>query len=100
MTDVIISKVEARGNISTWLKQISAFADDIIIIGRTKQVMMGTFTKLKNEASKFGLLINESKTKYMMCTRNQHRENKLEIDNMSFESVQSFKYLQVSWINC
>ena len=28
-----------------------------------------------------------------MCTRKQHKENKLEIDNMSFESVQSFKYL-------
>ena len=28
-----------------------------------------------------------------MCTRKQHKENKLEIVNMSFESVQSFKYL-------
>jgi len=54
--DVIISKVEARGNISTRLKQISAYADDIIITGRTKQVTMDTFTKLKCEASKFGLL--------------------------------------------
>ena len=73
--DVIISKVEASGNISTRLKQISAYADDIIIIERTKQVTMDTFTKLKNEASKFGLLINENKTKYMMCTRKQHKEN-------------------------
>jgi len=40
----------------------------------------------------FGLLINENKTKYMMCTRKQHKENKLERDNMSFESVQFFKY--------
>jgi hypothetical protein len=91
--DVIISKVEARGNISTGLKQTLAYADDIIIIGRTKQVTMDTFTKPKNEASKFCLLINENKMKYMMCTRKQHRENKLEIDNTSFESVQSFKYL-------
>jgi hypothetical protein len=54
---------------------------------------MDTFIKLKSEASKFGLLINENKTKYMMCTRKQQRENKLEIDNMSFESIQTFKYL-------
>ena len=54
---------------------------------------MDTFTKLKNEASKFDLLINEHNRKYMMCTRKQHKENKLEIDNMSFESVQPFKYL-------
>jgi predicted N-acyltransferase len=46
-----------------------------------------------NEASKYGLLINESKTKYMKRTRKQVRENKLEIDTMSSESVQSFKYL-------
>jgi hypothetical protein len=90
--DVIISKVEARGNISTRQKQISAYADDIIIIGRTKQVMMDTFTKLKNEVSKFGLLINENKTKYM-CMRKQRRGNKLEIGDMRFESVQFFKYL-------
>ena len=75
--DVIISRVEARGNISTRLKQIAVYADDITIIGRTKQVTMDTLTKLKNEASKFGLLINGNKTKYMMCTRKQHRENKL-----------------------
>jgi len=56
-------------------------------------VTIDTFTKLKNDASKFGLLINENKTKYMMCTRKQYRENKLEIDHMSSESVQSFKYL-------
>jgi len=54
---------------------------------------MDMFIKLNNEASKFGLFINENKTKYMMCTSKQYRENKLEIDNMSFESVQYFKYL-------
>ena len=72
---VIISQVEAIGIISTRLKQISAYADDIIITGRIKQVTMDTFTKLKNEAYKFGLLVNENKTKYMMCTRKQHKEN-------------------------
>ena len=29
----------------------------------------------------------------MMYTRKQHRENKVEIQSMSFESVQSWKYL-------
>jgi hypothetical protein len=55
--------------------------------------MIDTFTKLKNESSKYGLLINECKTKYMKCTRKQVRGNKMEIDTMSFESVQSFKCL-------
>jgi retron-type reverse transcriptase len=84
--DVIISKLDARGNVPTRLKQISAYADNVIIIGRTKQVMIHTLSKLKNEASKYGLLINESKTKYMKCTgtRKQVRGNELEIDTMSF----------------
>jgi hypothetical protein len=85
--DVIISKLEARGNVSTRLKQISAHADDDVIIGRTKQAMINTFTELKNEASKYGLLVNESKPKYIKCTIKQVRGNKLETDTMSFESV-------------
>jgi hypothetical protein len=95
--DVIISKLEAGGNISIRLKQISAYYDDIIIIGRTKQVMIDTFTKLKYETSKYVILlvINENKKKYvyMKCTRKQVRGNKLEMDSISFESVKSFKYL-------
>ena len=51
--------MEVRGNISTRLKQISAYADDIVIIGRTKQAMIDIFNKLKNKASKYGLLVNE-----------------------------------------
>ena len=73
---VIITKLEVRGNISTRLKQIAAYAADIVIIGRTKQAMIDTLNKLKNEASKYGLLINENKTKYMKCTRRQYRETK------------------------
>jgi len=91
--DVIITKLEVRGNIFTRLKQISAYADDIVIIGRTKQAMIDMLSKLKNEASKYGLLINENKTKYTKCTRRQYRENKIEIETRSFESFQSFKYL-------
>jgi hypothetical protein len=69
----VISKLEARCNVSTRLKQISLYADGIIITGRTKQVMIDTFNKLKNEASKYGLYINENKTKYMNRTRKQVR---------------------------
>jgi hypothetical protein len=55
--------------------------------------MIDTFTKLKYEASTYGLLINANKTKYMRCTRKQVGGNKFEINTISFESVQSFKYL-------
>jgi hypothetical protein len=35
-----------------------AYADDIVIIGRTKQVLTDNFYKLKQEALKAGLIIN------------------------------------------
>jgi hypothetical protein len=36
--------------------------DDILIMARTKQTLIDTFLKLKNEASKYGLIINDNKT--------------------------------------
>jgi hypothetical protein len=37
--DSVITNLEVRGNITTRLKQICAYADDIVIIGRTKQTL-------------------------------------------------------------
>jgi retron-type reverse transcriptase len=61
--DVIIRKLEIRGNISTGLKQLSAYADEVLIMGRTKQTLIDTFLKLKNEALKYGLIIKNPRCK-------------------------------------
>jgi cellobiose-specific phosphotransferase system component IIA len=45
--DSILKKMELRGNISTRLKQCTAYADDILITTRTIQAMTDTFVKLK-----------------------------------------------------
>ena len=45
--DDILKQVELRGNISTRLKQFSAYADDILITARTKQTMIDTFENVK-----------------------------------------------------
>jgi len=71
VTDDILKQLELRGNISTRLKQCSAYADDIVITVRTKQTLMDTFEKLKNISSQFGLIVSENKTKYMKCTRKE-----------------------------
>jgi hypothetical protein len=42
-----------------------------------------------------GLTINESKTKCMVVTRNNHRMGHLDIKENKFERVDSFKYLGV-----
>ena len=91
--DSILKKIELRGNISTRLKQCTAYADDILITTKTKQAMIDTFVKLKNESLKYGLIVNVHKTKYLKCTRKQDQSTFINIENKEFEQVKSFKYL-------
>ena len=70
--DLVITNLEIRGNITTRLKQICAYADDTVINGRTKQILIDTFCKLKHEALKAGLIVNNNKIKYLYCTRKNH----------------------------
>jgi hypothetical protein len=91
--DDIIKQLELRGNISTRLKQFSAYADDILITARTKQTLTDTFEKLKNFSSQFGLIVNVNKTKYMKCTRKVTKPDRLKVGNMQVDQVRSFSYL-------
>jgi len=91
--DDILKQLELRVNISTRLKQCSAYADDIQITARTEQTMIDTFKKLKNISLQFGLIVNENKTKYMKCTRKETQLNKLIVVNKHIDQVRSFSYL-------
>jgi hypothetical protein len=41
--DTLFKKLDLRGNISTRLRQITAYADDILITARTRQSLIDTF---------------------------------------------------------
>ena len=91
--DDILKQLKLRGNISTRLKQCSAYADDILITARTKQTLIDTFEKLKNISSQFGLIVNENKTKCMKYTRKEAQLGRLKVENMQIVQVSSFNYL-------
>jgi hypothetical protein len=91
--DTVITNLEVRGNIATRLKQICPYADDIVVIGRTKQVLTDTFFKLKQEALKAGLMVNVNKTKYLHSTRKSIQHKHLVAGVERLEQVNSFKYL-------
>jgi cyanophycinase-like exopeptidase len=78
---------------------ILAYADDIALIGKNEIEIRKLFVEMENIARKFGLYINQEKTKYMTVERkNSLQKNKighLKIKNYRFESVASFKYLGV-----
>jgi hypothetical protein len=42
-----------------------AYADDLVIVGRTIQAMNKSFMALETSARKMGLVVNEEKTKFM-----------------------------------
>ena len=79
--------MELRGNISTRLKQCTAYADDILITTRTIQAMTDTFVKLKNESVKYGLIVNVHKTKCLKCTMRQDQLKLINKENKEFEQV-------------
>jgi len=84
-----------RGNISTRLKQVCVYVDDIVLVTRTKQALTNTFQNLKQEAIQYGLEINQNKTKYMRHSRVQTnvKNKEIEIEGMKIEEINSAKYL-------
>lgn len=78
------------------MAQVLGFADDLDIAGRSHAAVEETFTKLEVEAERMGLIINESKTKYMSTTpRTVQESNTINIGGHSFEVVDEFVYLGV-----
>jgi hypothetical protein len=81
------------GNITTCLKQCTAYADDILLTTGTKQSLIDTFQKRKEISAQHGLIVNGQKTNYLRCTRKNYEPEELQIDSMYLEQVQSYKYL-------
>nr|XP_042900286.1 saccharopine dehydrogenase-like oxidoreductase [Parasteatoda tepidariorum] len=83
------------GTIFNRTKQVLAFADDVILIARSKNALVDLFKVLIKEASLFGLEINSDKTKYMiMDCRGKYIDTELQINEITkFVRVREFKYL-------
>jgi len=73
---------------------VSAYADDIALIGKNEIEIRKLSVEMENTARNFGLQINQEKTKYMIVERkNSLKKNKirhLKIKNYKFERVKIF----------
>ena len=69
------------------------YADDKLITTRTMHSIMDTFQKLKEISAQVGLNINEHRTKYLRCTKKQHKTDGIDIIQTHLEQVKSFKHL-------
>lgn len=83
------------GTIFNRTNQVLAFADDVVLMARSKDALIELFNRLIREASVFGLEINMKKTKYMsMDCKGTDTDTELKInEEMKFERVMEFKYL-------
>jgi hypothetical protein len=67
--EVIVRRANLRttGTIYNKETQLLAFADDIVIVGRSQSAVRDAYLALEREAAKVGLKINEQKIKYMIA---------------------------------
>jgi hypothetical protein len=63
------------------------------ITTRTMYSLVDTFQKLKEISAQVGLNINEHKSKYLRCTKKQHKTVGIDIIQTHLAQVNSFKYL-------
>jgi hypothetical protein len=72
-----------------------AYADDIIIIGRSLASMKEDFQLLEEASKEVGLVTNEGTTKYMVAanTQNCNKSCATEIGRYSYERADSYTYL-------
>jgi hypothetical protein len=91
------------GHIGTKSTQILAYADDVVIMSRSKNALKDTFSNIEKEARSRGLLVNENKNKYMQVARalhndehlscGQHNDEHLSCGQHKFEHVKEISYL-------
>jgi hypothetical protein len=93
--DSVLTQMDTRGNISTRLKQLLAYADDIVITTRTKGALIETLHQLKSSSEEVGLKINEKKTKYLKCSKKDNNKEDLNFpnSNLIIEQVNQYKSL-------
>jgi len=72
------------------------YADDIVILGNTRQEITQTTSELLEASKKMGLCVNQEKTKFMILSRNNENQHNLQVGNLTFEKVENFKYLGVN----
>jgi len=91
--DTLLKQLGLRGNITTCLKQCTAYAGDIMLTTRTKQSLINTFHKLKEILAQYRLTVNGQKTKHLRYMRKNYNLEELQINLMYLEQIQSYKYL-------
>jgi len=66
------------------LNVLLAYADDIVIMGNSRDEVIQTTRKLLKTSKRMGLEVNQQKTKYNCMSRTDTDNSDLEVDNLIF----------------
>jgi hypothetical protein len=89
-------EINQGGSVYNRTLQYLAYVDDVNLVSRSALALSEVFKRLEAESKNAGLTINESKTKYMINSRNKVRfrnVRSLNVGSHKFERVDKYKYL-------
>lgn len=66
-------------------ESILAYADDIVVLGNTRQEITQTKPELLEVSKKIGPCVNQEKTKFMVLSRSNENQPKLQVNNLTFK---------------
>jgi hypothetical protein len=96
LEQVIRDTCEKREMELVGMNTLLAYADDLVILGTSINEVINSAERLFKASQNMGLIVNESKTKYMVMSRQVTPKNNLKVNGYSFEQVKEFKYLGVN----
>lgn len=87
-----------KGTLRTRGGQIIAYADDVVVITKRRDIMTKMLNEIITEGNKVGLKINNEKTKIMRLGKIKG-DKQIKIGDKLFEEVDKFKYLGIMLTN-
>jgi hypothetical protein len=86
-------RINPGGTIFNRTRQSLAYADDVVILGRSEGYIKRTLEEMAAITHQVGLQMNDTKTKYMINRYDRNKVKEIELMGKKYEKVESFKYL-------
>jgi sorting nexin-29 len=86
-------RINPGGTIFNRTRQCLAYADDVVILGRTEGYIKRTLEEMAEITQQIGLQMNDTKTKYMINRQDGNKVKEIELMGKRYEKAESFKYL-------
>jgi hypothetical protein len=86
-------RINPGGTVFNRTRQCLAYADDVLILGRSEGYIKKTLEEMAAITHQIGLQTNDTKTKYMINRHDNNKVKEIELMGKKYEKAESFKYL-------